>query len=182
MSRVRKETIAAFNRFRRDQLSLRDMSQMTMVQFADAPHFVFAGLPLDAVADLDGESYKPRGSTSLLDAIGETISAAERAGSVRPVIVVQTDGEENASRKFSWRKVKAMISAKREQGWEFLFLGEHETAILWAAKIGFPLSHSATYETMDKFFQVISQKLLDFRAGASGSMALDAKSRKLLTA
>jgi len=43
---------------------------------------------------------------------------------VKVIFVITTDGYENASRKFSYDKVKSMITHQTEKyGWEFIFMG-----------------------------------------------------------
>lgn len=70
--------------------------------------------------------YKPNGSTALLDAIGMRISNLERSiGSVDDVVmVIITDGEENASQSFNFAQVAGIISRlKLTERWTFSFLG-----------------------------------------------------------
>jgi hypothetical protein len=64
------------------------------------PHAA-AAKPKD-VPRLDDETYRPRGNTALLDAIGRIVADFEKTTTLaegdKVMLVVQTDGEENASR------------------------------------------------------------------------------------
>ena len=67
--------------------------------------------------------YCPSGSTALYDAVGKTISQYRNEKDV--VMVIGTDGGENASRNYSKDEVVRMISEQREKfGWEFVYLSE----------------------------------------------------------
>jgi len=83
-------------------------------------------------ARLTSREYYVRGCTALLDAVGKTILDVGRRLSLQPVgqrpekviFVITTDGLENASREFSYEKVKELIKHQQERhGWEFVFLG-----------------------------------------------------------
>lgn len=95
-----------------------------------------------------------RGCTALLDEVGESIKKMEnvqkhlpedhKAGKV--IFVITTDGLENSSIKYSHRDIKRMIEAKKECGWEFLFLGANIDAGKEAEKIGISRDRAVTYE------------------------------------
>jgi hypothetical protein len=75
-----------------------------------------------------------RGSTALYDAIGETL--APRADTLSPdergVVVIATDGEENASTDWTLARVKELLDrCERSGAWTIVYLGvsvEHFTA------------------------------------------------------
>ncbi len=65
----------------------------------------------------------PRGMTPLFDAIGRIVSLAETAAPERAVVVIMTDGRENASRELTKETAKAALDRVRGKGWEVVFLG-----------------------------------------------------------
>ncbi|MFN5182004.1 MAG: vWA domain-containing protein [Bacteroidota bacterium] len=77
------------------------------------------------------ENIQPNGSTALFDAIGESIQRLQSiAGSqivndeASVVVVVLTDGEENASIRFTGGKLKSMMDElKSSEKWNFVFIG-----------------------------------------------------------
>lgn len=76
----------------------------------------------------------PRGSTPLLDATMRTISKAEEANADRTIIVIMTDGEENASQEVTSTATKEKISAVEGKGWEVVYLGANFADVTDSAK------------------------------------------------
>ncbi len=100
------------------------------------------------------ETYEPRGSTALLDAIGRTIdyigkelaSTPEADRPSKVIIAILTDGEENASQLYSMAQINQRITHQtRKYQWEFLFLGANQDAIATAARMGIHADQSATF-------------------------------------
>jgi hypothetical protein len=91
--------------------------------------------------DLTADEYLPRGCTPLYDAIGRGIDGLDAKGGERAVLVVVTDGLENASRKHGHKSISALIKAKQAAGWLVVFLA----AGLEAARQGLNLGvHDGT--------------------------------------
>lgn len=65
----------------------------------------------------------PRGMTPLFDAIARIVAMAEADDPERAVLVIMTDGEENASREVTKEGVKAALDRVQAKGWEVVFLG-----------------------------------------------------------
>jgi hypothetical protein len=121
----------------------------SLYQFDDSYDKVVENVPIHVVGKLE---LKPRGGTALLDAIGQTIDNVGTELSVLPeharpnkvMIVVLTDGLENASVKYIGRagskasRINEMVKHQREKyGWAFVFLGADQDAIATAAGMGF---------------------------------------------
>lgn len=96
--------------------------------------------------DVKNAIIEPRGSTALNDALGITIvrlgekfeamSEDERPGHV--LVVVVTDGYENASHEYTTSQVKALIEKQTNQfGWEFLYLATNVDAFETGDQYGF---------------------------------------------
>lgn len=68
--------------------------------------------------------YSPGAMTPLYDAIGRVLRHAETlAGDGdRVMIMVDTDGYENASTEHTAASIQAAVERKRKAGWEFLFM------------------------------------------------------------
>jgi uncharacterized protein YegL len=81
--------------------------------------------------------YLPRGGTALLDAIGMSINQIRMANETKVlnnemsiVMVILTDGMENASREFTYHQIAGTIKALEEtEKWTFTFLGADIDAI-----------------------------------------------------
>ena len=136
-----------------DRFPLRSRMKTSSVRF----FFIINALrfPLKAVAPLTEKDYYVRGCTALLDAIGYGVEKmvniqrylpeSERAEKV--IFVITTDGLENASKRFSYEKIRRMIEREKEQyGWEFLFLGANMDAVKEAARFGISSDRAVRFE------------------------------------
>lgn len=145
MAHMTESAISGFNAFLQEQLDEPGDANLTLLLFDN--EFLHPNLrtPLQDVRPLDATVYVPRGSTSLLDAIGLTIDGlgaklANEPEEKRPakvVVAIYTDGYENSSTRYSLRKINGMITHQREKyGWEFLFLAANQDAMATAAQMG----------------------------------------------
>ena len=153
MQSVVTDTIGGFNQFLSDQKAQPGDAVFSLVQFDHDYEVIHASQPIADVPPLTSQTFVPRGSTALLDAIGRTINStgARLAGIAtadRPqkvICVIVTDGYENASKEFTRTQINDMITHQREAySWEFVFLGANQDAIAEAAKIGIPLFAAMT--------------------------------------
>jgi hypothetical protein len=153
MESIRHDTIGGFNAFLQGQKAAPGAATLTLVQFdsQDPYEVIHNFVPIALAAELTPETYVPRASTPLFDALGRGILDLERsltllAPAQRPghvVFVVITDGQENASREFTRAQVQKMIHEKQEaDGWDFVFLSADLAAIAEAGDIG--VQHRAT--------------------------------------
>jgi hypothetical protein len=78
----------------------------------------------------------PRGMTPLLDAIGRIIALAETDNEKKAVIVVMTDGQENASREVTREGARAALDRVKARGWDVVFLGANFDNISDASSVG----------------------------------------------
>jgi uncharacterized protein YegL len=132
METMRAEAIGGFNHFLSEQKKEPGQVRFTLVLFDHLFEVPIDHKPLESVPPLNEETYFPRGSTALLDAMGRTIDTigqrlANTPEDQRPskvIIACMTDGFENASKHYSNEKVAAMIEHQRTTySWEFVFLG-----------------------------------------------------------
>ncbi|UOY91762.1 VWA domain-containing protein [Ectobacillus sp. JY-23] len=144
MSGLESDTIGGFNALIRKQNQMKGETKVTVVLFDDEYEVVWDGVDAKELTLTENE-YQVRGCTALLDAIGKSImdvgrrlsqtNEAQRPGKV--IFAITTDGEENASREFTYEKIKEMIKHQQETySWEFLFLGANIDAAQEAKSIG----------------------------------------------
>jgi Mg-chelatase subunit ChlD len=93
----------------------------TLVKFNDRVNRVIKNKPLDQIDSLASDDYTPDGPTALYDAIGNTISWFRNEKDVLMVIV--TDGQENASTRYDKYSVNELIDEKkRNNNWSYVYL------------------------------------------------------------
>jgi uncharacterized protein YegL len=150
MAAMRDELTAGVNVFITEQRKLGP-AHVIVSQFDDKIELVVEADILQ-VPVFGREHFVPRGSTALLDGIGSMIRTIEErvpAGTLdataAPVIVILTDGEENASSEFNRESLFELISAKRQLGWTFTFMGANQDAISVGRSIGLPQGTCVTY-------------------------------------
>ncbi len=131
MSGLEKDTIGGFNAMIEKQKKQDGKAYVSTVLFDHESVVLHDRLPLEQIKPMTEDDYTVRGCTALLDAIG---GAVKHIGNIhryaRPedvpehtMFVITTDGLENASRKYNSRDIKRLIESKKEEGWEFLFIG-----------------------------------------------------------
>lgn len=104
-------------------------SAFTFATWPNVPAFVACERDQLPRCGTDDFLYIPYGSTALYDAVGDAIEGTQLwidrhpDTPVRPLICVWTDGEENTSRRHTLAGLNEMIAAKKQAGWEFLFVG-----------------------------------------------------------
>ncbi len=147
MGTMKSEAIGGFNHFLEVQKNEPGDARFTLVLFDDEYLKPFDHMPLAEVPQLNSETYEPRGSTALLDAMGRTIDEIGQRLAATPeherpskvIIACMTDGYENASRVYSNAKIAQMIEHQSTvYSWEFIFLGatleSREMARSWTMK------------------------------------------------
>lgn len=142
MEICRDDTIGGFNSFVKDQQALG--GRMTVVQFDHEIVEIYTDMPLDKVDPLTHQTYTPRGSTALLDAIGTTIKKHDARTDV--VFIIQTDGHENGSTKYTRSHIKDLVEQKTKDGWVFMYLGANQDAFAEAGGIGLNAQNTFNYD------------------------------------
>ena len=134
------------------------------------------------------------GTTALLDAVGITIDKIINATrntkkEFQPdkvMFVIITDGMENASRKYSYQKIKTLIDKQKEKyHWEFIFLGANIDAVETAAKFGIDEDRASNYNADSVGTQLnyavvsemISDMRMDKRVGSEWKGKIEGKTR-----
>lgn len=177
MGGLELDTIGGFNAFIDRQCKMEGETYLTTVLFDDQSDILWNGIDANH-ARLTDEEYYVRGCTALLDAVGKTISEVGRRLSKtsedqKPenvIFVITTDGMENASREYTYEKVKKMIRHQQKKyNWEFIFMGANIDAAEEADSIGIPkeqaFSFEASNEGVEKMYDlacdVVSEKRID---------------------
>jgi len=153
------DVIGGFNKFIKDQKEIPGEASMVLVKFDHEYGPVDTWDSIQNVPELDNNSYIPRGSTALLDAIGRTIATqgenlsniAENERPDKVIVLIMTDGLENNSHEYTKTKIKEMISHQQEKyNWKFVFLGANQDSFAEASSMGISQSLTANYANNSK--------------------------------
>jgi hypothetical protein len=145
MSSIKNDTEGGFNEFIAElRKGAASDTYVTLIQFDTEYDTVYEQKP---VSDVPKLKLVPRGATALRDGVGEAIRRAEkfvRSGD-NVVVTILTDGGENSSREFSQDAIQKLMDEKREDGWEFNFIGAGVSAWGGAQMLGIAHSHTINY-------------------------------------
>jgi uncharacterized protein YegL len=184
MSGLEDDTIGGYNALLEKQKKEAGEAVITTVLFDDKYELLHDRINLNGVAPISDREYFVRGCTALLDAVGKTINKIANAQkntidseqAEKVMFVITTDGMENASREYSYDKVRTMIERQKDRyGWEFIFLGANIDAVRTAERFGIGADRAANYhadsEGTQLNYKVISEAVSSFRTsrGISGN-------------
>ena len=176
MGGLEPDTIGGFNSMLAKQQAEPGECRITTVLFDHRYEVLHDRIDVKAVNPITEREYFVRGQTALLDAVGMTIgkicgvqentAEGHRAGKV--LFVITTDGMENASREFSYGKIKSLIERQKSRyRWEFIFLGADIDAVEVADRLGIARNRAQNYHKdsagVALNFCVVGQAVESFR-------------------
>jgi len=145
MGGLESDTIGGYNSLLEKQKKSGEQIRVTTVLFDDRYELLHNREDIESVKPMTAEQYYVRGCTALYDAVGKTINLIKNTSSDKVLMVITTDGLENSSREFRGNDIRKMITAQREKGWEFLFLGANIDSAETAERMGISRSRAADY-------------------------------------
>lgn len=174
MAGLAEDVRGGFNQYLADLESDSDQYSFTVTVFDTEFISLCTASRWESTPRLDTKNYRPRGYTALLDAVGKTILEFEATEALKVgdkvLVVVQTDGRENASKEFTRDKIKAMIESREETGtWSFVFLGAGPDTWRQAAGMGFQRANTVSYDAIQtrSSYAGVSRGTKSFAGGQS---------------
>ena len=177
MAGLEGDTIGGFNSMIEKQKREPGEALVSTVLFDNETEVIHDRVDLGKIEQLTDREYYVRGCTALLDAVGSAIHhignvhkyAREEDRPEKTLFVITTDGMENASRKYSYDRVKMMIEHQQEKyGWEFIFLGANIDAAKEAARFGISEDRAANYHADSVgtavIYEAVSEAVCSVRA------------------
>lgn len=180
MASATDATISGYNEYL-SELRKNDDDEclLTLCQFDTESEVIYEATPLDEVKDLNRDTYWVRGITALYDAIGDTIEAIEKSMEKgdRALIVIMTDGLENASKRYNREQITKRISKLEKKGnWTFVYMGADIDA--WAGGMTIGIGQTLSYGKIDSHdhYAGLAAATNTMRSGtsmSSGTVTLD---------
>lgn len=180
MGGLESDTIGGYNSMLRKQKDAEGEVLVSTVLFDDTSEVLYDRVSLEKLPRMTEKEYYVRGSTALLDAVGGAIHhignvhkyARDEDRPEKTIFVITTDGMENASRKYSYDRVKMMVERQKEKyGWEFIFLGANIDAIETAGRFGISADRAANYNSDHEGtllnYEVLAETVCEMRACAA---------------
>ena len=170
MAGLEGDTIGGFNAMIEKQKGEPGEAVVSTVLFDNECDVIHDRIDIQKIEPMTQKEYYVRGCTALLDAVGGAIHhignvhkyAREEDRPEKTMFVITTDGMENASRKYSYERLRAMIERQKEKyGWEFIFLGANIDAAKEAARFGISEDRAANYHADHKGTAVIYEAVCD---------------------
>ena len=168
MAGLESDTIGGFNSMIEKQKKQDGACYVSTVLFDNESEVLHDRVKLGDVPKMTERDYTVRGCTALIDAIG---GAIHHIGNIhkyaRPedvpehtMFVITTDGQENASHRYTSDQVKKMIERQKEKyGWEFLFIGANIDAVETAARYGISQDRAVNYNADRKGTQILYESV-----------------------
>ena len=179
MSGFEGDTVGGFNSMIEKQREEGEGKvYVTTVLFNGRHSILHDRLPIEKVERMTPADCVSSGSTALFDAIGDTVEhismihkyARPEDVPANTIFVITTDGEENASRRYSRKTIKSMIEEQTDKHeWEFIFVSANIDAEQSAAAIGISEERCASYVQSSEGFAECYAAMDSFVSMARGS-------------
>lgn len=179
MEGLEGDTIGGFNAMIAKQKKEDSKTYVSTILFDNVSEVLYDRINLTDIPKMTNKDYTVRGCTALIDAIGGAIHhisnihkyARKEDVPAHTMFVIITDGQENASQRYSSDEVKKMIEGQKEKyGWEFLFIGANIDAVQTAAQFGISRNRAVNYNADSKgtkvLYETLSEPILAMRSSA----------------
>jgi Mg-chelatase subunit ChlD len=152
MGKIRGSAVAGFNEFLNGQKAIPGEAKVSLALFDHEYLLPFDAVDIKSVPELTMETYVPRGNTAMYDAIGRMVTdigmrldlTQEKPDKV--LVVILTDGEENASSRYSKEQIAEMIKHQEEKySWEFIFLAANQDAFAAGRALNIKMANTQNF-------------------------------------
>ena len=177
MSGLERDTIGGFNSMIAKQKKQDGECIVSTVLFDDECRVIHDRVSLENIKPMTEDDYFVGGCTALIDTIGGAIHhigivhkyARTEDVPENTIFIITTDGQENASHRYSSDKVKQMIERQKDKyGWEFLFIGANIDAVETAKRYGIDRNRAVNYNAdaqgTSVLYETVSKAVCNVRA------------------
>jgi uncharacterized protein YegL len=166
---------AAFEQLKNEQEKNTNIN-VSVKLFDHEEELLFRSTNLKSVRPIERRQYIPRGSTALLDALGNTLHYFMTKKLIQQdcfdscVIYIVTDGLENSSKIYNAEKIKKIITeAEKSYNIKIIYLGANQDAILEASKYGIGIESAMNYsensENVESAYRSLASAVKRVRTG-----------------
>ena len=184
MAGLEDDTIGGFNAMIARQKNEPGEAYVSTILFDNHREVIHDRVNVQDVRPMTRNDYSVRGCTALLDAVGKAIHhignvhkyAREEDRPEKTLFVITTDGMENASREYTYERLKGKIERQKEKyGWEFIFLGANIDAAKEAARFGIETERAVNYHADHQgtavIYEAVNEAVCSVRANRPMSKA-----------
>lgn len=179
MANIAKDMEGGINSFLKEQAKLPGTCFASLHQFDSEFETVFEKQKLFKTKPVPEVILLPRGQTALIDSTMKAITKAKENVLDKNIVVIITDGCENASRECKTEDVQKLIKElDATDEWTFIFLGANQDSFGEAAKLGMVGASALNYEYNKAGVDFMSQELCrsvgSYRSGATSKAVMTA--------
>lgn len=180
MSSIANDMVKGFQHFVEKEKESGDVTKVTLYTFNNTSRCEYTSRDINEIFTLD---LRPLGSTALMDALGRAINETGARLSAIPendrpekvVVMVITDGEENASREYTLLKIKEMVEhQKTKYNWQFVFSGANIDSFSVGGNYGVArcstMNYMATPAGTQHLWESLSVSQRAYRSADAGTM------------
>ena len=135
------------------------------------------------INDIEKFHYSPDGMTAMndgictaIDKVGEWLYEKDKRGAEMPgqtLVVVMTDGMENASKEYTLKQAQDKIKEQTEKySWQFIYMGTDITTSKAADELGFRMRTYSSRKKMANNYNIINSAVNCYRSMASTGASL----------
>jgi uncharacterized protein YegL len=144
MSGVKRETLSGLNEQIQELKKHSDIdSTITLVTFAGDKDVKvkYSAVPISEIDTIKEEDYNPNGSTAMYDGVARLLNELQQKvvdnDETTYLVLIVSDGEENASKEYNSSKIAEMIKTRQEtKKWTVSYLGANQDLTIVQQTLG----------------------------------------------
>lgn len=169
METIRADAEGGYNAFIDEQKKLPGEARLTSVTFSNN----VVSAPTVDVREAPRFTLRSHGGTALYDAIGITLTTqtkriTEEKWADSVILVIVTDGGENASRLYTRDSIKGMITTVQNMGWRVVFLAANQDAFAVSSGMGISQQFTHNFKADSIGTRSMTGTLSDYVSNARG--------------
>lgn len=139
-----ENTISSFNEYLEKEKKNKYETNITTVLFSDKYTILHDRVNVSKVKPLTNKEYYVEGCTALYDALGNTIHNFETKDTDKVILIIITDGYENASKEYKNEDIKKLIQGHKD--YEFVYVGADIDSYAAGSNIGIRKDNIANFK------------------------------------